>query len=173
MTSRWFRIACGAALLLGASDATGQAPTPGGRVPTVTRLVRLFDGLENEAWDAVHQKDRAALERFLADDFEVRRAASPGVPVPRAEWLGDALGSRDLPSFRLTQMAVRELGEVALVSFLLQEEPEAQGQARRGGSFIVDAWIKMDGGWRLKARYTAPARTRPPDERGKPTGSGL
>src|SRR5262249_45250640 len=58
----------GGFLLHAQAPPTGRAP--GG--PTVTRLVQMFTGLETEWMEAARRKDRAALERFLADDYELR-----------------------------------------------------------------------------------------------------
>jgi ketosteroid isomerase-like protein len=136
-----------------------QAAPAGG--PIVTRLVQLFTRLETEWMDAARRKDRAALEGFLADDYELRSAARPGQPIPRADWLQGALSRENLHSFAIGQMAVRELGDVALVSFVYHREIDLGGKDRTADLFVVDAWVQKDGVWKVKARYASPMEGRP------------
>ncbi|HSN00247.1 MAG TPA: nuclear transport factor 2 family protein [Rudaea sp.] len=118
---------------------------------TLTRTVTLFSGLENTLDDALRAHDTAALARLVAPTFEVRSAAMPGTPTPRADWLAAALP----PKPALSQMAVHDYGEVAVVSFL--------DAARH--AFVVDVWKKAAGDYVLSVRYTSgaagAAQTRP------------
>jgi hypothetical protein len=119
------------------------------RVPTVTRLVKLFLDLEAELLLAQLNKDRAALERRLVDDFEMRSAARPGEPIPRADWLTQALEHKP-PPMEIEQMAVHDEGTVALVSFLLRPH-----DTKLAPTFVVDTWSRIGDEWRLKTRYAA------------------
>src|SRR5438105_4075730 len=108
-----------ASLLLAAAGAAADAqPVPSGRaVPSPTRNVTIFTGLENEWLDAVQKRDSEALNRLVADNFELRSAAAPGVPTARDESLKQWLR---LPPFQssIGQMAVHEYGDLMVVSFL-------------------------------------------------------
>ncbi|MGE5117463.1 MAG: hypothetical protein ACM3N6_13340, partial [Betaproteobacteria bacterium] len=88
--------------------------------------------------------------RLTTDDFELRVARRPGVPVARAEWLG-ALAARRPGEASVEQMAVHDHGAVADVSFLLR--PAEAGAAPL---FVVDSWRREGGGWKLQVRYAAP-----------------
>src|SRR5947199_1144210 len=74
---------------LGAQTAGDAAP---GHIPTVTRLVKLFLELESALTTSVHDGNAAAVDKMLADDFEMRVASMPGNPMPRAEWIRQSLG---------------------------------------------------------------------------------
>jgi ketosteroid isomerase-like protein len=145
-----------------AAQAASRGRAPGG--PTVTRLVQLFTRLETEWMDAARRKDETALGRFLADDYELRASARPGEPIPRAEWLQGAMAPDNVHSFTISQMAVRELGGVALVSFLYHEDSGAAGKDGGSSFFVVDAWVEREGVWEVKARYANPLE--------RPTGPG-
>jgi hypothetical protein len=131
------RILLGICLACIAGSALTQAP---GRVMTVTRTVKQFSELENQLDSALRAHDDAALTKLLAANFELRSAAAPGQPLPRAEWLAQPLP----PKPQTSQMAVHEYGTVFVVSFL----DVAQH------AFIIDVWNKADDHYALSVRYT-------------------
>jgi hypothetical protein len=138
------RLLLAAAVALPAATAWSQSA----RVPTVTRLVKVFLDLEAQLAQAAHGNDVAALRALLADDFEMRVAQRPGVPTPRAEWLA-ALARQPAPAAEIEQIAAHDHGAVVDVSFLLRP-------AEGAPLFIVDTWAKVGDGWRLQVRYAAP-----------------
>jgi hypothetical protein len=143
-------------VLAGAATAQGQAPAPG-RTPTVTRLVKLFGGLENDWLAAIRNRDEAALGGLLAEDFEMRLASRPAEPIPRAEWIRHALAA-PTPVWTVRQMAARDMGCAVVVSFRL--EPGAGAPGARA-AFVVDTWVQAHGTWRVAARYVAAADEHP------------
>ena len=135
-------------LSLAADDAAG--PT---RIPTVTRWVKLFVDKESALASAMGAGDEAALDKILADDFELRTGANPGTPTPRADFIRQArIGGG--PSFSIEQMAVHDLGEHAVVSFL---QLSSSGGTRQpsGDIFVVDVWKRAGDEWRLAVRYAS------------------
>jgi hypothetical protein len=140
--------------LLAALSAPAWAAQAGGepqqRIPTVTRLVQLFSTLESELMAAVQKGDTAAIDKMLADDFELRSGAMPGTPTPRAEWLQRSHGQVAAP---IEQMAVHDYGSAAVVSYLWK-------RGARHDIFIVDVWGKSGDAWKLSARYASPAGDR-------------
>jgi ketosteroid isomerase-like protein len=130
----------------------------GARVPTVTRLVKQFLELESALAADLLRGDRAAVERMLVDDFELRAGSAPGNPTPRADWIRLALAAP--PSgYEIEQMAVHDYGDVAVVSFLQAATANGRRDPARD-LFTVDVWKRADGAWRLGVRYAAPAGSR-------------
>ncbi|HET8874860.1 MAG TPA: nuclear transport factor 2 family protein [Casimicrobiaceae bacterium] len=129
------------------------APAPG-RIPTVTRLVKLFTGLEMDLVARTHAKDLSALDALLDPSFELRAGNTPGTPVPRDAWIRDARAAPRAPP-RIDQMSVHDFGDVAIVSF----RETAVAGATRGGSarFVVDCWKRDGDAWRLAVRYVSDA----------------
>jgi hypothetical protein len=117
------------------------------RVPTVTRLVKLFSTLESELMAAVQKGDSTAIDKMLADDFELRSGAMPGTPTPRAEWLRHSQGQAAAP---MEQMAVHDYGTAAVVSYLWKRKA-------RHDVLVVDVWGKSGDAWKLSVRYASPA----------------
>jgi len=125
------------------------------RIPTVTRLVKLFYELEGSLAATLQGGDAAAVEKMLESDFELRAGWIPGNPTPRDEWIRLALG-KPASAFRIEQMAVHDYGEIAVVSFL--QAAVANNLRNRGGDiFTVDVWKRAGDTWKLAVRYASPA----------------
>ena len=137
----------GAALAVHLGTAAAQTVAPG-RVPTVSRLVMLFTERENEFAARIRAGDAAGAGSFLTDDFELRASNQPGRPIPRADWLAKSVQSPGA-SDRITQMAVHDLGDTVVVSFL-------RGPDTAASLFIVDVWRRAGSDWKLAVRYAAP-----------------
>ena len=129
------------------SLAADERPT-GGRVPTVTRLVKLFLERETAIGDAIRSGDAQVLASLLTDDFEMRTGARAATPVPRAEWMREVLRTRD-GGQGIDRMAVHDYGTIAVVSFTMS------GSA--GPIFVVDAWRVQGSTPKLAVRYASPA----------------
>src|SRR5262245_33301757 len=106
-----------------AFSAPAQDAAPG-RVPTVTRLVKMFSELENTLGATLQRADAAGVDKLVAEDFELRVASMPGNPTPRAEWIRLSLGKAS--PYRIEQMAVHDFGNVCVVSFLQATEGKAR-----------------------------------------------
>ena len=136
------------ALLAASFSFAADEQATGGRVPTVTRLVKLFLEKEASLGAAIRNADTAALGGLLTDDFELRTGARAASPIPRADWMRELLRTRD-PGGDISRMAVHDFGAVAIASF-------TQGAA--GGSvFVVDVWRGQGTEWKLAVRYASPA----------------
>jgi hypothetical protein len=136
-----------------ALPALAQPSPATGRIPTVTRLVKIFSQLENDLIARAHAADPQALDAMLDPAFEMRLGAQPGVPVPRDEWMHAArTASREAP--RIDRMAVHDFGTIAVVSF---RETPATGAARGKPQFVVDCWKRVGDEWTLAVRYVSDA----------------
>lgn len=150
------------ALVIAAGAALAQAPTgkrPARLVPTVTRTIQMFSALENEWLDAVQARDQRALKKIVADNFEQRDAAMPGVPTPRDESIEHALKMARFHS-SIGQMAAHEYGDLVVVSFLWKLDV-APTDTLPQKVFVVDTWKLTNGNWQVVTRYTAPVADAP------------
>ena len=140
---------------LGAQTAGDAAP---GRIPTVTRLVKLFLELESALTTSVHDGNAAAVDKMLAEDFEMRVASMPGNPTPRAEWIRLSRG-KGASTARIEQMAVHDFGDVCVVSFLQTGIAGNRGDVPND-IFMTDVWKRTGDSWKLAVRYAGPAGGR-------------
>ncbi len=156
------------ALWLTASPALAQTAA-GGRIATTTRLVAEFSDLEARLDRAIQHKDKAELDKLLADDFEQWTPAPPGHPIPLEQWTESEL-SADLRSFEIRQMAVETMGDSAVVSFVESRRAVCRGRDCSGSSFIVDLWQRRGGVPRLRVRYACGIPAQPSASPATPTG---
>jgi len=137
-----------------------------GRIPTVTRLVHVFYGLEDQLAEAVVKRDHKAVAHLLSDDFEMRVNARLGSPVPRADWIHQSFAEPKLDS-SFEQMAVHDYGSVAVVSFLWKVKAVKSGSIRDYS--VVDVWRQGAGDPRLAVRYAGPVGAHPASVPGEAT----
>jgi len=151
------------ALLLAAPAAAADTNAANISVPTVTRLVKLFLAKEASIDTAIDASDSTALGALLTDDFEFREDSRHASPVPRADWMREALAART-PAGEIRGMAVHDFGNIAVASFT-QAAPT-------GPRFVVDVWQAAANDWKLAVRYSSsaavsgprrPAMPRPPE----------
>ena len=112
-----------------------------------TRAVAHYLDLERALAAALRERRRDAAAQMLAPEFEARTAGSLDA-VDATAWLDAQLHARPTASV-VRDLAVRELGEVDVVSFFL-DRSAAQG-GRPATLYVVDVWRQADG--RLTARY--------------------
>jgi hypothetical protein len=119
--------------------------------------MELFTRLERDWVQAMQKKDKASLEAILAPEFVLRTSENPENPLPRADWIQQALTSYDIHSSTQRAMAIRAFLGVAVVSFVQSEQAFIDGKDRSGDYFVVDLWEAHHDKWQVAARYIAPA----------------
>ena len=134
---------------------TGGRPS-GGRTETPTRGVVKYKAMERALLQAQQEKQQDKVSGMLADDFEVW-SSEQSDPTPRELWEQNAASS-NISWFQIRNMAVRDFGNIAIVSFLLDRHGEANGKPVTPTVFIVDVWQQPAG--KLAVRYqSVPGKT--------------
>ena len=131
----------------------------------VTKLQIFFSELETQWLKAAQEKDPAALNRVVSDDFHLWTSAPPG-NIPREDWFAGIFGRKVLSS-HLRQLAVRNLSpEIAVVSFVNTETYQQTATPQTEDHFVVDIWMNKGSGdnWRCTDRYVSELRTTPPQK---------
>jgi hypothetical protein len=123
-------------------------------------FMELFTKLERDCSQAVREKDKIALDGFLAPEFMLRTSENPENPLPRAEWIQRALTSYDLRSFSHRAMAIRAFMGVAVVSFVESRQATIDAKDCSGDYLIVDVWEANHDRWQMSVRYAAPVGDR-------------
>ncbi|MDQ6685741.1 MAG: hypothetical protein M3Z16_11505, partial [Pseudomonadota bacterium] len=137
------------ALTLAASAQSRLPPgVRGGTGAMATRSVSQYLDLERGLATALHEHRREAVLKMLAADFELRSAATLDA-LPAADWVAAQMASGAAEG-RVRDLAVREIGAVAVVSFWLDSGVEGR---RQSTVYVVDVWNQD--AHSLAARYTA------------------
>ncbi|NOT18488.1 MAG: hypothetical protein HOP20_10570 [Sulfuriferula sp.] len=148
MMRRWV---VGGLMLCATQSALAEQPIAAmHNIPTVTRLVQQFMGLEYALIAAVPNDNEVGA--LLADDFEMRLGIMPNNPIPRVQWLAN-MREQSASNARITQMAVHDYANVAVVSFVIQRNPAMKSAMDMA---VVDVWQKTGDTWKLAVRYASP-----------------
>jgi hypothetical protein len=115
---------------------------------TATRSVAQYLDLERALADAVRERRRDAVLQMLAPDFELRSGETLDA-IDASAWLAAQQRTGEAAT-RVRDLAVRELGEVAVVSFFLDPEPSGK---TRPTLYVVDVWRQVD--HKLVIRYVS------------------
>lgn len=102
-----------------------------------------------DAWDqAIVRKDRAAIERNMADDF--RQIDARGNVETKASFV-DGLVSPDLvlDPYTVEDFEVRVYGDTALLSGRTRMTGKYQGQAFNSHYRYIDVYVKRRGAWKI------------------------
>jgi hypothetical protein len=133
-----------------------SASADGGfRVPTMTRLVAEFQGKEVELIAALKAGNREKLNELVDPGFQLEAAIRGGADfVPYEHWL--EVSFRQAPGYadRPLNMAVRELGEIAAVTFEWEVSPGSASQPPQR-YHVTDFWKAREGNWWLTFRVVA------------------
>ena len=154
-------LGCLAALVLAllslATAAQSRLP-PGVDGPgagLATRSVSQYLALERQLIESFRQADRTLVLQQLAETFEFRSASTPEA-MSGVEWIESEWRDR-LDAGAVRELSVREFGDTAVVSFLLDQRRVVKGRKLASTLYIVDVWSQSPR--RLEARYVS--NTRP------------
>ena len=164
-----FRTTILASLLAVLACSSSLSAQGSGHIETRTRLVSQFSSLQTQWMDAIKQKDSAALDRLLSEDFEIWTPDHSG-PIPREDWQAQAL-AENLKGFRITNMAVKSPRDgVAIESFRLETTTSRNGSEVTQQFFVVNLWISDKDAWSCTDSYVSPVQAAPKTAPAKPTG---
>lgn len=147
-------------LSLGASEPVNATPEAAPMVPRSpafvampTRLVTLFTEQEKAIAAALIKGDHAALDRLVAENFELRAGSRADQAVPRDAWLAHSQAHPEHAAMLSPQhMAVWDFGTNAVVNFKWTNT----GQAQATDLFVIDVWKRTDDNWKLAIRFIDP-----------------
>ena len=118
-----------------------------------------FKALEIAWSEAMRAQDRNRLESFLSSDYTLTVALPTGLSVTeRDAWLRNAVTVYKIHEFEFAEVAVRRFGDVAVVSSRYKQKATVDGRDRSGESFLTDVWVRINGKWRVSARYSSRAK---------------
>ncbi len=111
-----------------------------------------------ERWAAiVRERDVAAAEAFLTDDFVLQSAGGVSPNAAKRDWI-ETLTQIETRSIEPSDVEARVYGDVAIVRLRLAWEAELAGRDLTGDYAIVDVFKRAPDGWhptwRISTRLT-------------------
>ena len=101
------------------------------------------------------EQDRDRLEAILAPDFALIVSAAPGRGMDRETWLRTCVDYR-CTSFEYRDVQIRDLGSVAVMSAIADQQAALNGVDRSGSFWLTDIWRPAGSfGWQVCARYSS------------------
>ena len=110
--------------------------------------------LEHDLMNAWCRKDRAALERLIAEDFQLSSAL--GRRMSRGPWLDAAMDRFHINWFRFEDLEARPVDpahDVVVAHVKVDQRATAEGREWHGTFLVTDVWAKRARGWQLVARH--------------------
>jgi ketosteroid isomerase-like protein len=113
--------------------------------------------LAHEWLDAIQRRDRATLDRILADDFVLAGWQLDGRLADKQFYIEDCLKPVDVRqgSYEFDRWTIRFYGELALVNCVLKIHALVEGHDWGGEFLISDVWSRDQGNWQVLARHSS------------------
>ena len=114
--------------------------------------------LAHEWLDAARQRDRATLDRILAEDFLISGWQPEGRLADKQYYIEDCLRPVDIQdgSYQFDRWQVRRYGETAVVNCVLEIHAIVEGMKWGGEVLITDVWVRERDRWQVVTRHTSP-----------------
>lgn len=114
--------------------------------------------LAHEWLDAGRLRDRATLERILADDFVIAGWQPAGRLADKQFYIEDCMRPVDIQqgSYSFDRWKFRVYGETAVVNCLLDIHAVVNGSEWGAEVLVTDVWVKRQDAWQCVARHTSP-----------------
>jgi hypothetical protein len=115
--------------------------------------------LENEWWTAFKTRDKAVLERILADEFRSFNNAAAN-PETKRQWIdGVTDASFRIDSYSIERMDVIVAADTAVVAVHYSVHRADQDIASSERKCDLDTFVRRNGHWQALATAAVPVRT--------------
>jgi len=141
-------------LLVQAAGAAGRKS----QVRTVDSKQELIN-LEKEWWEAFKTRDKAVLERILADEFLGFDNAAAN-PETKRQWIDGVMDeSFRVDSYAIERMDVIVVADTAIVAVHYSMHTTVKGKASSERNLDLDTFVRRNGRWQALATAEVPVRT--------------
>lgn len=115
---------------------------------------RELEQLENEWMQAVLDRDRATLERIVANGFRFTAIHLHPDPIPRDQWMEAAMTGYTIVSFHFMGMDIDVFGDTAVVHARYSQVAHFNNVDLSNVFRLTDVWNRHDGHWQVVARHS-------------------
>jgi ketosteroid isomerase-like protein len=149
-------------LTLRPPSSVPSSPAPAQSAHSSEDEEKVVLGVQRQWMEAIRDKDAAALDRILADDYV--NTDSRGGVTNKADSLRQARAGGDhMKAFYTSDEKARVYGDVAIITGRLRVEGIASGQPYDAEVRFTDILARIDGQWRAVAAHASkPLERRTP-----------
>jgi hypothetical protein len=112
--------------------------------------------LEKEWWEAFKTRDKAVLERILADEFRSFNNAAAN-PETKRQWIDGVMSFR-MDSYSIERMDVIVAGDTAVVAVHYSVHKTGEDKSSSERKCDLDTFIRRNGRWQALATAAIPVR---------------
>jgi ketosteroid isomerase-like protein len=125
---------------------------------TDSQTEQEIKNLAHEWLDAARRRDRATLDRILADDFLISGWQPEGRLADKCYYIEDCLKPVQIEEgfYQFDRWQVRRYGETAVVNCILEIRAIVEGASWGGEVLVTDVWVREGNQWRVVTRHTSP-----------------
>lgn len=123
-----------------------------GRSPEADR--RELEQFENDWMQAVQDRDRATLERLVANGFRFTAIHLHPDPIPRDSWMEAAMTGYTIVSFHFMSTEIDLFGETAVVHARYSQVAHFNNVDLSNVFRLTDVWSRLDDRWQVVARHS-------------------
>lgn len=146
--------ACATSDNTGAKNTAAAAASPAASAESPAEIEKALTQLERDWIEASKKKDKATLERILADDWV--GISYEGKSFTKAESLADGLAAdSQLDSYTLDPLKVRVFGDTGIVNGGNTEKSRFKGKETSGHYAWTDVFMKRNGRWQAVSSHTS------------------
>lgn len=132
-------------------NATAASATP---AESSAEIEKALTQMERDWIEAGHKKDKATLERMMADDWV--GITDEAKAFTRTESVANSLAAdSQLESYTLDPLKVRVFGDTAIVTGGDTEKSRFKGKDTSGHYVWTDVFVKRNGRWQAVASHTS------------------
>ena len=113
--------------------------------------------LTHEKMEAIRQRDGAALERIIADDFLIAGWQPEGRIADKRFYIEDCLKPVDVEqgAYSFDRWQFRVYDNTVIANYLFKWHALVAGKEWGGVALITSVWANRDGSWRLVATHSS------------------
>lgn len=132
----------------------GISLSPISALTNKAEIEKALTQLERDWIEAGKNKDKATLERIIADDWV--SVSWEGKPYTKAESIADNLAAdTQLESYTLDPLKVRVFGDTGIVTGGNTEKSRFKGKETSGHYAWTDVFMKRNGRWQAVSSHTS------------------
>jgi ketosteroid isomerase-like protein len=131
-------------------------PSESKTAESAAEIEKTILDLEKTMLEALRNRDAAALQTLLANDFLLSGINIGGTQTDKTRFINWVVKQFELKTFAVEKTALRVSASTAIVSYNYKRQASINGTAADGDFVVTDVWVKRGREWLLIAHHISP-----------------